>query len=129
MAVKYVDHIHVLNPFLRRLGEIHALLYHVRSEHYATVGEALLWTLEAGMGKEVFTAEVKDAWTWAYGLIAETMSSAGEAARLSRLVAQTESAKLAPATPEQPSTQSQPQQTERETSILEFSGYKGHHNK
>ena len=43
---------------------------------YASVGSALLWTLEKGLG-ETFTPEVKDAWGTAYGLLASHMREAG----------------------------------------------------
>jgi hemoglobin-like flavoprotein len=66
-------------PAVRNLGVRHAG-YGVRDEHYDIVVAALLWTLEQGLG-EKFTAEVADAWTEAYGLLATTMrDAAGEAA-------------------------------------------------
>jgi hemoglobin-like flavoprotein len=49
--------------------------YGVEDRHYATVGEALLWTLEQGLGKD-FTAEVREAWASAYGLLSRTMMDA-----------------------------------------------------
>jgi len=51
----------------------------VRTEHYATVGSALLWTLEQGLGEQ-FTPEVREAWTAAYGLLAQVMQQGAEAA-------------------------------------------------
>ena len=57
--------------------------YGVRDEHYDKVGEALLWTLEAGLGR-AFTPDVRDAWTTVYGLLATTMR---EAARDAAMVA------------------------------------------
>ena len=56
---------------LRELGRRHAA-YGLRPGHYATVGEALLWTLEKGLGDR-WTDEVCAAWTAAYGLIAGQM--------------------------------------------------------
>ncbi|HUH05005.1 MAG TPA: globin domain-containing protein, partial [Kofleriaceae bacterium] len=47
------------------LGRRHTDLYRVPDEAYATVGEALLWTLDYGLG-EAFTAEVKEAWVQIY---------------------------------------------------------------
>jgi nitric oxide dioxygenase len=41
----------------------------VRDDQYGSVGTALLWTLERGLGPE-FTPEVRDAWTEAYLLCA-----------------------------------------------------------
>lgn len=60
-----------LAPVVRHLGARH-VAYGVRDEHYATVGAALLWTLETGL-KEEFTPEVRDAWTTAYGLLSDVM--------------------------------------------------------
>jgi hemoglobin-like flavoprotein len=54
------------------LGRRHTELYNVPDAAYAAVGEALLWTLDYGLGKE-FTAPVREAWTKVYGLIATAM--------------------------------------------------------
>lgn len=55
------------------LGRRH-IAYGVKDEHYATVGAALLWTLEQGLGVE-FTPKVSAAWSAAYGFLAETMKT------------------------------------------------------
>lgn len=60
-----------LVPVVRQLGARH-VGYGVKEEHYATVGEALLWTLEKGLGDE-FTPEVREAWATAYELLADVM--------------------------------------------------------
>ncbi len=60
-----------LAPVVRQLGARHAS-YGVRTEHYATVGAALLWTLEQGLGAK-FTPEVREAWAAAYDLLSEVM--------------------------------------------------------
>jgi nitric oxide dioxygenase len=49
--------------------------YGVEPGHYATVGAALLWTLQQGLG-EGFTPEVENAWTTAYGVLSEVMTEA-----------------------------------------------------
>lgn len=54
------------------LGRRHSELYTVPDAAYATVGEALLWTLDYGLGKE-FTPPVRAAWTKVYGLVAAAM--------------------------------------------------------
>lgn len=54
------------------LGRRHTELYRVPAESYGVVGEALLWTLEKGLG-DAFTSEVKTAWTEVYQSIAVTM--------------------------------------------------------
>jgi hemoglobin-like flavoprotein len=61
-------------PAVRHLGARHAG-YGVRPEHYQTVGAALLWTLEQGLGDR-FTDEAKTAWTAAYTLLAGLMQEA-----------------------------------------------------
>jgi hemoglobin-like flavoprotein len=49
--------------------------YGVKDEHYAKVGEALLWTLEKGLGT-AFTADAKFAWTTLYGAVSDIMRKA-----------------------------------------------------
>src|SRR5215510_6785157 len=70
-AVKGLDRLEQLVPVVEDLGRRHAA-YGVADAHYDTVGEALLWTLEKGLGG-AFTAEVKDAWATVYGLLAGKM--------------------------------------------------------
>jgi hemoglobin-like flavoprotein len=52
--------------------------YGVTDEHYDTVGGALLWTLEKGLGS-AFTPEMKDAWATVYGILASVMKDAARA--------------------------------------------------
>ncbi len=61
-------------PELQELGRRHAG-YGVTDAHYRTVGSALLWTLEQGLG-EAWTTEAKAAWTDAYQLVADVMRGA-----------------------------------------------------
>jgi hemoglobin-like flavoprotein len=70
-AVGGLRNLESLSPVVRQLGARH-IKYGVRAEHYDTVGVALLWTLEQGLGDD-FTKEVRDAWAAAYGLLAEVM--------------------------------------------------------
>jgi hemoglobin-like flavoprotein len=77
-AVKGLDRLEQLVPVVQDLGRRHAR-YGVRESHYETVGEALLWTLEMGLGRG-FTAQVRDAWVAVYGLLATTMQDAARAA-------------------------------------------------
>ena len=70
---------------VRHLGERH-VGYGVRAEHYQTVGAALLWTLEQGLG-EHFTPEVAEAWAAAYTLLATTMQEAAEAVEMDLVAA------------------------------------------
>ncbi len=76
VVVKGIDQPEQLKKAVKALGERHAG-YGVRDEHYATVGAALLWTLEQGLG-EAFTPEVREAWAAAYGWLAFTMQRAAE---------------------------------------------------
>ena len=76
-AVGMLDRPQSLIPALESLGRRHSG-YGVRDEHYATVGEALLWTLERGLGP-VFTDEAREAWTALYETIATTMQNAAKA--------------------------------------------------
>jgi len=73
-AVSLLDKPASLLPVLRHLGARHAG-YGVVESHYATVGGALLRTLEQGLG-EAFTPEVREAWTVLYGVISRTMMEA-----------------------------------------------------
>jgi hemoglobin-like flavoprotein len=72
--VASLDRLPALVPVVQDLGRRHAG-YGVKDEHYATVGAALLWTLEQGLGP-VFTPAVKDAWTAAYTTLADVMKGA-----------------------------------------------------
>jgi hemoglobin-like flavoprotein len=73
-AVKGLDRLEQLVPVVQDLGRRHGG-YGVTESHYDTVGAALLWTLEAGLGRD-FTPEVKEAWTAVYVLLATTMKNA-----------------------------------------------------
>jgi hemoglobin-like flavoprotein len=81
-VVHGLDKLEVLAPALRAIGRRHAE-YGVTNEHYETVAAALLYALELGLG-QAFTPDVRDAWTAAYGLLAETMQ-AGAAESLPRI--------------------------------------------
>jgi hemoglobin-like flavoprotein len=78
LAVKGLDHIHELVPAVRTLGKQY-VEYGVHEHHYDTVGAALLWTLEYGLGP-AFTAEVKDAWSTVYNLLSEAVQDVAMAA-------------------------------------------------
>lgn len=59
---------------VRDLGMRH-VGYGVQDHHYHTVGAALLWAIERGLGA-AFTAEVHDAWAAAYRMLASIMRGA-----------------------------------------------------
>jgi hemoglobin-like flavoprotein len=71
VAVRGLDDLGALVPAVRALGKRHAG-YGVRDEHYETVADALIWTLEAGLG-DAFTPEVREAWATVYWILADTM--------------------------------------------------------
>lgn len=73
LAVNGLDHPETLAPAVRQLGRRHAG-YHVKESHYETVGAALLWTLEKGLGA-AFTTDTRAAWGKTYWLLAETMKA------------------------------------------------------
>lgn len=76
-AVGLLDQPEKLLPLAQDLGRRHAA-YGVEDAHYETVGAALLWTLEKGLGA-AFTPEVEQAWAAVYGLLSSTMrTAAGE---------------------------------------------------
>ena len=70
-AVELLDRPEELAQVLGRLGARH-VRYGVVAEHFPIVGEAVLWTLEQGLG-EAFTPEVRDAWAAVYGAITDLM--------------------------------------------------------
>ncbi|WP_018411543.1 globin family protein [Methyloversatilis thermotolerans] len=77
-VVNGVDKLDTMVPILQDMGRRH-VAYGVKDAHYDTVGAALLWTLEKGLG-EAFTPEVKDVWAGAYGVIAGVMKEAAASA-------------------------------------------------
>ncbi len=76
VVVRSLDRLETLVPAIQALGRRHAG-YGVRASHYDTVGAALLWTLGQGLG-DGFTAELRDAWAEAYGVLATVMIDASE---------------------------------------------------
>ncbi len=72
-CVGSLDRLETIVPVVRALGLRHAA-YQVRDQHYETVGAALLWTLEKGLGAD-FTGEMRAAWAKVYWLLAETMKA------------------------------------------------------
>jgi hemoglobin-like flavoprotein len=62
-----------------KLAERH-VQYGVEAEHYNVVAEALLWTLEQGLG-EHWTEEVKEAWVLCYTTLAGAMIAAADKAQ------------------------------------------------
>jgi hemoglobin-like flavoprotein len=76
LAVSSLNRLDELVPAVQTLGQRHGT-YGVTFEMYETVGAALLWTLEQGLG-EKFTPDVRAAWEAVYTLLANTMKQAAE---------------------------------------------------
>jgi hemoglobin-like flavoprotein len=76
VVVGSLDRLENILPLVRQLGRRHAA-YGVRPDHYATVGEALIWTLAQALGPD-FTREARRAWIDAYGHLAWAMIAAAE---------------------------------------------------
>lgn len=74
VAVAGLDHLDRILPAVEDLGRRH-VGYGVKEEHYDTVGAALPWTLDRGVGED-FTPEVEEAWARTYGMLAGVMKEA-----------------------------------------------------
>ena len=74
VAVAGLERLDAILPAVEALGRRH-VGYGVREEHYESVGAALLWTLEQGLGEE-FTPEVEEAWAEMYWTLATVMKGA-----------------------------------------------------
>jgi hemoglobin-like flavoprotein len=72
-AVGGLSNLNQLVPAVKALGARHSG-YGVTTEHYWLVGEALLWTLERGLGQH-FTPEARTAWAKVYHVLAATMQA------------------------------------------------------
>jgi hemoglobin-like flavoprotein len=71
VVVQGLDHLEALVATLADLGRKH-VQYGVTERHYESVGAALLWTLEQGLGSE-WTLEAEAAWSSAYLLLSGVM--------------------------------------------------------
>jgi hemoglobin-like flavoprotein len=79
LVVAGLDRLDTILPTVEALAARH-VGYRVEDRHYETVGAALIWTLEKGLGAS-FTSEVRDAWIAAYELLAGAMVAAAARAR------------------------------------------------
>lgn len=73
-AVGSLDKLDVLLPVVEDLGRRH-VKYGVRPEQYATVGVALISTLQAELGAR-FDRDAQAAWVAAYSVLSKTMLQA-----------------------------------------------------
>lgn len=65
-------------PHMRSLGSRHAA-YHVRDEHYAIAGIALIGTLTVQLG-DAFTPAMRSAWTRVFGAITDEIVAGARSA-------------------------------------------------
>jgi hemoglobin-like flavoprotein len=80
VAVNSLDRLKAIVPAVEALDVRHAR-YGVKEGSYDTVGSALLWTLEQGLGAG-FSTEVRNSWAAAYGLLAGAMKSAAHQSKV-----------------------------------------------
>lgn len=76
-----VSRLHKLDTILEQVQKLGAkhVQYGVQAEHYAPVEEALLWTLETGLG-EAWNDDLLVAWSMAYATLANAMIQAAREA-------------------------------------------------
>jgi hemoglobin-like flavoprotein len=77
-VVKGLDDPGAILPAIEDLGRRH-VGYGVTEAHYRSVGAALLWTLEQGLGP-AWTAQAAAAWAEAYGMVSNAMRAAARMA-------------------------------------------------
>ncbi|MGG7567204.1 globin family protein [Rhodovulum sp. DZ06] len=73
-AVNNLHQVDSVLPAVQELGRRH-VAYGITAPMYDTVGAALLFTLEKGLGDD-WTPEVAEAWAETYGLVAGVMKDA-----------------------------------------------------
>jgi hemoglobin-like flavoprotein len=71
LVVARLDKLDEINQEITQLAVRH-VQYGVKPAHYAVVGQALLWTLEKGLGND-WTPEVAEAWLRCYEKLSNTM--------------------------------------------------------
>jgi hemoglobin-like flavoprotein len=74
VAIAGLDDLDRLIPIVEELGRRHAG-YGVKDEHYDSVGAALIWTLQRGLGA-AWNPETAAAWTEVYGVLSHVMRRA-----------------------------------------------------
>ena len=69
-----VSQLHRLDEFTSEvavMGQRH-VQYGVKPHHYDSVGDALLWTLQSGLGRD-WNEDIAQAWSTVYAIIAQKM--------------------------------------------------------
>jgi hemoglobin-like flavoprotein len=74
MITSKLNQLDALVPAAQGLARRH-VAYGAQAAHYAVVGQALLDTLDKGLGDE-FTPEVREAWSTAYAILSAVMIEA-----------------------------------------------------
>lgn len=74
VVVNGLRNLEAIVPVAQDLAIKH-VAYGVQPEHYAVVGESLIFTLEKGLG-DAFTPDLKDAWAAAYSTLSGVMIDA-----------------------------------------------------
>jgi hemoglobin-like flavoprotein len=100
LLVDHADRPDELHSMLAALGARH-VSYGVRVDHYDTVGEALLWTLEDGLGL-LHTVERRNAWAATWQVFRAAMLPPASASRASVVDAERRSLTTDPVSPEVP---------------------------
>lgn len=75
LAIAGLDNFAKLTPALATLGQRHRE-YGVKVGDYDSVAEALVWTMEQGLGADKFNTETREAWAATYDALASTMIEA-----------------------------------------------------
>lgn len=75
-AVNALNNLEAVVPAVQDLGKRH-VGYGVKKEDYDSVGAALIWTLEQGLGDD-FTDDTKEAWVTVYGVLSGAMIGAAD---------------------------------------------------
>ncbi|WJP98503.1 globin domain-containing protein [Macrococcus bovicus] len=68
-AAKHIDHLEAIIPNVNQIAHKHRAL-EIKPEHYPIVGENLIYAIKKVLG-EAATPEIINAWTEAYGVIAD----------------------------------------------------------
>lgn len=71
LIVTRLDNLDVISTEINDMAVRHAK-YGATSSHYKMVGNALLWTLEQGLGND-WNEELKEAWEQCYNTLSEAM--------------------------------------------------------